>query len=76
MTAKLTVTVNDEQIDVPNTVTTSDEFLEAAEYPTDGVRDYQLYRIDNNEEVGPIDGLLVFDEGDEFVVIPRTVTGG
>ncbi len=72
MTDTLTVILNNQQVEVPNTVETVSEFREAVGF-TD---DYDLYRIDGCEEVGPLGEMLVFDEDDEFVAIPKYVNGG
>jgi hypothetical protein len=73
MTETLTVTLNNQLVEVPNTVETVSEFRDAV-----GVtHNYYLYRIDGGEEAGPLgNGLMVFDEGDEFVAIPKYVIGG
>lgn len=72
MSETLTVTLNNQRVEVPNTVETVSEFRDAVGF-TD---DYDLYRIDDGKEVGPLGELLVFDEGDEFVAIPKYVNGG
>jgi hypothetical protein len=67
----LIVTVNNKEELIPDTVQTASTFLEKAGYPPE---EYVLYRIDSNEAVGTLGEMLVFDEGDEFVVIPKHAT--
>lgn len=66
----LTVTVSGQQMDVPNTVETLQEFREATGYAN---REYDVYRIDDGEEIKLSEGMMVFDEGDEFVAVPSYV---
>ena len=73
MTDTLRVVVNDEPKDVPNTVSTRSEFMDAVSY-TD--REFDLYRIDGGNHVEINGELMVFDKGDEFVIVPSTVAGG
>lgn len=72
-TETLQVTVNRETHEAPATIETAAELLEFASLDPDR---HDLYRIDGAEEVGPLNGLLVFDEGDEFVTVPAYTTGG
>lgn len=69
----LRVIVNNEPKDVPNTVNTRAEFMDAIGYAD---REFDLYRIDGGDHVELTGGLFVFDEGDEFVIVPSTVAGG
>jgi hypothetical protein len=39
-------------------------------------REFDLYRIDGGDHVEINGDLMVFDEGDEFVIVPSTVAGG
>jgi hypothetical protein len=73
MTDTLRVVVNDEPKDVPNTVSTRSEFMDAVGYAD---REFNLYRIDGGNHVEINGELMVFDKGDEFVIVPSTVAGG
>ena len=72
-TDTLDVTVNDESHSVPNTIGTAEELLNAV--TIDSGR-HELYRIDGAETVGPLRGLLIFDQGDAFVTVPKYITDG
>jgi hypothetical protein len=69
----LTVEVNREEYEVPNTVQTVSDFFDALGWPAE---DYHLYRIDGNDEIGPLGEMLVFDSGDRFVAVPKYVDDG
>lgn len=69
----LRVIVNDEPKDVPNTVSTRAEFMDAVGYAN---REFDLYRVDGEDHVEIPGELMVFDAGDEFVIVPPTVAGG
>lgn len=71
--SELTVQVNKQEYKVPDTVDTLSGFLEAVNY-TNGP--YKVYRIDRGEEQRLTGEMFVFDEGDEFVVIPKYINGG
>ena len=73
MSDTLRVVVNDEPKDVPNTVSTRSEFMDAVGYSD---REFDLYRIDGGEHVEINGEMMVFDKGDEFVIVPSTVAGG
>lgn len=70
MSDTLTVTVNGQAMDVPNTVETLQGFREATGYAG---REYNVYRIDNGKEVELTGEMFVFDSGDEFVIVPKYV---
>lgn len=70
---KLTVTVNNQQHQVPDTVETLDEFLDVVGFTG---REYTVYRVDAGGEVEVSGPMFVFDEGDEFVIVPTYVNGG
>ena len=71
--ATLAVTVNGKEEQVPNTVETLSELLESVGYHD---REYTVYRLDGGDEVHITGEMFVFDEGDEFVIVPKYVTGG
>lgn len=73
MSDTLRVVVNDEVKDVPNTVSTRKGFMEAVGYAD---REFDLYRIDGGDHVELNGEIMVFDQGDEFVIVPSTVAGG
>jgi hypothetical protein len=75
MSNTLTVTVNRVEHTVPNTVSTVSAFLDAIGWQSDA-KEYNLYRIDGADEVGPLGEMLVFDDGDEFVAVPKYVDDG
>jgi hypothetical protein len=75
MSDTLTVTVNREEHTVPNTVETVSEFFEAIGWD-ESTGEYNLYLLDGDEEIGPLGEMLVFDDGDEFVALPRYVDDG
>jgi len=70
---KLSVTVNNETKDVPDTISTVTELLEAFDYNADTI---SLYLQDGDDDIGPLGEMLVFDEGDEFTAIPEHCMGG
>ena len=72
MTDTLSVKVNKRSYEVPNTVSTVSEFLDHTPYTSR----YRLYRIDGADHIGPLGEMLVFDEGDEFVALPKYINGG
>lgn len=87
MTETLTVTVNEQSQEVPNAVETLSGFLEAVGFEADvdhrdAAEVYDVVRFDtcphcgHDEEVELTSGMFVFDDGDEFWVVPRYVGGG
>jgi len=66
----LTVTVNGQEMNVPNTIETLQGFCEATGYEN---REYDVYRIDGGKEVELTGEMFVFDSGDEFVIVPKYV---
>ena len=73
MSDTLRVIVNDEPKDVPNTVSTRSEFMDAVGYAD---REFDLYRIDGEDHIEINGDMMVFDDADEFVIVPSTVAGG
>jgi hypothetical protein len=76
---QLTITLNDAQHTIPNTVETEADILRAVDLDPAG---YRLYRDADVETLGPeqlvgepgqthLSDPVVVSEGDEFVAIPR-----
>lgn len=81
----LTIVVDGQEYDIPNTVSTEPEILRAIQYDPNR---YALYWDEDVQRLGPEqragaweDDLynappVVISEGDEFVVIPKSATDG
>ena len=81
----LHIIINGQGYDIPDTVTTEPEILQAVQFNPNY---YALYRNEDVETLGPEqragaweDDLynappVVISDGDEFVVIPKTTNGG
>jgi len=74
MVGTLEVRVNYETRKVSHNIETASEFLEACDYDPDK---HTLYRETGKDvPIGPLSGMLVFDDGDEFTVIPKYCSDG
>lgn len=84
-TGMLRIEINGQSYDVPRTVTTEPEILRAVQLDPNI---YALYRDEDVEALGPEQRAgeweddpydappVVVSDGDEFVVVPKTATGG
>lgn len=75
------VEINEKEVGVPEDFGSSpDEMLESIGWEVNGVKDWCVYRKDGEKcLLTPDDECsepMVVSEGDEFVVVPDTVTGG
>jgi len=76
MSETLSVTVNRIDHEIPNTVSNTSEFFESIGWGGNSADDYNLYLIDGNNEIGPLGSMLVIDDNDEYVAVPKYVDDG
>lgn len=73
------IQINGQDVIVPKDFGSSaDELLEEIGWESEGAKEWQIYRDDggritSEDKCGEP---MVISEGDEFVIIPKTVTGG